>query len=126
MGLCSEADVSHMIENEGRPLPNADGTDKRGLWHFRPNGSGTWTRVVPSATTYTPLGLAGPYREEVVSRTTYCAITGMPIGPVMLDYATTRFTAEPLPEPTPRAIRTVLAFHRTAKHVPPECRYTLS
>ena len=110
-----------MIAHEGRPLPSADGTDKRGVWHFRADGSGTWTRVVPSATSYTQLGPAGPDRDEVVSRSTFCAISGQPIGPVMLDYATNQFLSEPLPEPVPRPTKTVFAFIRTRKNVPKEC-----
>ena len=110
-----------MIDCEGRPLPSSDGTDKRGLWHFRSDGSGTWTRVVPSATSFTPLGPAGPNRDEVVSRSTFCALTGEPIGSVMLDYSSTKFPAEPLPEPAPRATKTIFAFDRTSKHVPREC-----
>ena len=41
---------------------------------------------------------------------------------VMHDYATTKCPCEPLPEPVPRAIRTVFEFSRTDVDVPPECR----
>ena len=122
VGLCSEADVSHMIDCEGRPLPSADGTDKRGLWHFRPDGSGTWTRVDPAAVRYRPLLLAGPLRSEVMSRTTIDTRTNEMVGPVMRDYATSKNLCDELPEPRPRSIRTVFSFDSTSVDVPPECR----
>ena len=113
-----------MVSRGGRPLPQPDGSGKRGRWEFREDGSGQWTRIDAVATNYRPLLRAGPLREEVVSRVTYDGRTGEQLGPVMFDYSVSKHLCEPLPEPTPRPLRTVFSFAKTSVEVPPECRNT--
>ena len=92
------------------------------MWSFDSDGSGTWTRLDPSARRFRTLWQTGPNRHEVTCRTTFDANTGDIIGAPMFDYATAKFLNEPLPEPVPRSIRSVFAFDHTEKKVPPECR----
>ena len=122
VGISREGAVCDMIARGGRPLPPPDGSGKRGRWEFRPDGSGRWFRVDACATSYRPVLRAGPLQSEVTSRTTIDMTTGEQVGPIMRDYATAKFHCEPLPEPTPRAIRTIFTFDYTSVDVPPECR----
>ena len=121
VSLSRESNVRDLIRREGRPLPEPDGSGKRGRWVFREDGSGEWTRLDPIATKFRSLLGAGPLRSEVVCRTTYDAKSG-DVLETMTDYSSAKFLNEPLPKPVPRSLRTVFAFDRTTKEVPPECR----
>ena len=110
-----------LISRAGRPPPSPEGGGKRGLWHIRSDGSGTWTRIDASATRFRPLLRAGPLREEVVCRRTFDHGTGEELGAPMRDYATAKLLNEPLPDPVPRPVRTVFHFNSTSVVAPPEC-----
>ena len=95
------------------------GGGKRGAWALNEDGSGTWTRFDASASRYRDLWLAGPNRNEVTHRVTYCAKTGEKLDETQ-EYAFCRKRCEELPELVPRPIYTVFYFKATTKPIPSE------
>ena len=109
-----------MVARSGLPTPDPAGGGKLGVWHFEPDGSGTWTRVDLRATKYASLYTAWPELHEITSRRTFDHDSGEELGVPMLDFASAKFRNLPLPEPVPRSIRSVFAFARTSKQTPPD------
>ena len=94
------------------------GGGKSGVWVLSEDGSGTWTRFDASAVRFRQIYGSGPARQEITSRVTVDANSGETLG-VMDDYPTNRKLDDWLPEPSPRAIRTIFSFDSTKARVPP-------
>ena len=87
------------------------------MWHVNADGSGTWTRVDSSAVKFRTLYMAGPKLSEITKRETYDATSGELLDTTR-NFANCKFPCEDLPEPRPRALRTVFYFDKTEVHVP--------
>ena len=95
------------------------GGDKRGIWHLESDGSGTWTRIDPSAVKFRDLWMAGPSKEEVTMRKTYDHATGELLG-VTHKWLECRDKCADLPSPRPPPLRTEFHFSKTRAKIPPE------
>ena len=85
---------------------------------MNPDGSGTWTRYDPAAVKFRVLYMTGPSVAEVTRRDTFDAKTGELLES-MTDFAYNRAKCADLPEPRPRALRTVFHFTKTKAETPP-------
>ena len=90
---------------------------KRGLWQLNADGSGSWTRIDPAAVKFRTLYMAGPHLSEITRRETWDTTTGELIDTTR-NFATCKMPCEDLPEPRPRALRTVFYFDHTKANVP--------
>ena len=92
---------------------------KRGSWVVNPDGSGTWTREDKSAVRYRTLYKSGPSKSEVHTRVTFDGVTGDQLD-VTERFDTCKVIDAEVPPPTPRALKTVFHFDRTAATIPPD------
>ena len=119
--VCDVADVDKFCARGGVPPPTPQGGAKAGEWDVNPDGSGTWTRWDNKASRCSTLWKTGPARHEVVERVTYDAKTGEVLH-TLPRFDTAKELHTELPPPTPRDIRSVFRFRRTAANIPGTAR----
>ena len=81
------------------------------------DGSGTWTRRDPAAVRCRTLYRSGPARNEVHTRETFDANTNELLN-TTTNFAYAKVVDQELPDPKPRAVRTVFHFASTQANVP--------
>lgn len=108
-------DLQMLISLGDRPPPQGGDDPKKGTFAMNQDGSGVWTRMDYKAVRYRDVRLVGPRKHEVQKRVTTDVTTGEVLE-VLENYALCTKRCEPLPEPTPRQIRTEFHFvHTDAK-----------
>ena len=117
VNICDGSEVQNLVDCAGVPPPCPQGGGKRGLWQLNADGSGTWTRIDTAAVKFRTLYMAGPKLSEITKRETWDATTGELLDTTR-NFATCKAPCEDLPEPRPRALRTVFHFERTSANVP--------
>ena len=117
VNVCDAERVPELIQLGNLPPPMSQGGGKRGTWLVRADGSGTWTRMDSKATRCRTVYRSGPAKYEVFLRETFDATSGALLESTP-NFAAAKVLDALLPEPAPRAVRTVFHFASTSACIP--------